>query len=89
MIVTNEGDSFPVLMGLLKEGKFQPDLLLLKSESEFSAEPDVHKMFKPPRIVCEGKPIYMLASLTGEKHEGAELYVRFLGEHCEDDAQHK
>jgi hypothetical protein len=80
VIATNEGNSFPLLLGRFPERT--PDLLILESEADLSPNPSVKSQLGKPVQVCGQFPAFVPTPISGDQRDAAEMYLQFLASHC-------
>jgi hypothetical protein len=81
MIATNEGNSYPMLVGRLADSPW--DLLILNSPSDLPDSAVVRDHVGKPQTICGGALAYIPDWVSGEQREATEMYLRFLLVHCE------
>src|ERR1700693_1951999 len=81
MIATNEGNSYPMLVGRLADSRW--DLLMLNSPSDLPDSAALRTRVGKPQLICGGVPAYIPDWVSGEQREATEMYLQFLVAHCE------
>ena len=82
LIATNEGSSFPKLLQSLADTP--QDLLILNSQSDLQeSAAAIRDRLGKPQLVCGGKTAYIPDWVSGEEREAADMYLRFLEDHCD------
>jgi len=82
LIATNEGGpSFAAELPHLL-AKTKPEILILNSESDLPNDAGLRDELGKSELVCGRKLAYIPSWVGGPKREAAEMYIRFLKQHC-------
>jgi hypothetical protein len=80
IVATNEGTSFQFLLTQFEESV--PEVVIFDSQANIPFDPAVRSRLAKAELVCGQHPSFIPTSISGEKREAAEMYVRFLVSQC-------
>ena len=81
IVATNEGDSYSKLVQ--RVGDMPPDVVIVDSESDISAEAIGRSRLAKLGPVCGARLAYVTTTAAEEQIEAAKMYLEFLQSHCD------